>query len=206
MKKLILAATILCFSITGLAQNSSISPSELVKSEASKSAATYLNLIPSGQEKEYGFNNRNEFEQVKYGEPYKVYFTTRENGKVNLLASNSYRVPLTVNGKYVALLTVQLKNGKAQVVDFGAAKLAQKIQAFETSYTAKNERVLLRNTHLSKDYIVPEFDALCNLETNGNKSVNTNSKSVLYPISATDNQAVVKPDVFAANTLKAELK
>lgn len=175
-----------------------------VKAEAKENVNSFLNLIPQGQEQEYGFNSREDFKKVTIGESYQVYFVERKNGEVNLLATNTFRVPVLVNGKSVALLTVKRnKNGETKIVDFGATKLAKELEAFENSFQSKNERVLVRNTFLKQDFIVPQLSNFSNRSANGDIAIKANSKALLYPIGKVK-QSALKPNAFISATINAE--
>lgn len=177
-----------------------------VEKEAQEKLTQFLNLIPQGQEQEYGFVNRSDFSKVEIGEPYTMYFTERKEGIINLLKSNTYRVPVKVNGRSVALLTVKYnENGTAEIVDFGATKLAQKLDAFESNYKSANERILLRNTFVKRDFIVTDLEALSSKDANGVISINTQSAAKLYPIAA-GNQTAIGLNSFVNATLTAVVK
>lgn len=179
---------------------------QLVKEVSERVVNYFLNLIPQGQEQEYGFVNRADFSNVEIGEVYTMYFAERKDGVVNLVKSNTFRVPVKVNGKSVALLTVKYnENGTAEIVDFGAAKLAQKLDAFESNYKSSNDRVLLRNTFVKQDFIVTDLASLGSTDANGVISINSQSASKLYPIAA-GKQTAMGLSSFVNATLAAELK
>lgn len=178
---------------------------DIVKKAAIDQVSTYLNLIPQGQEQEYGFTNRTDFTRVNIGESYAVYFAERKEGVINLLPTHTYRVPVLVNGKSVALLTVKYENGTAEIVDFGATKLAQKLGEFENSYKAPNDRVLVRNVYLKKDFIVADLSSISLVSADGSISINQNANAKIYPI-APGEQAFVLPSSFVAATLQAAVK
>ncbi len=94
---------------------------------ANKSIKSYLEKIPAGNEKGYGFDNRQEFEIVKTGNPYHVFTLSNDffkddklpTEKNYLVAVNEWRVPITVNGQYRALLTIAKVKGIWKAVNFG---------------------------------------------------------------------------------------
>mgnify|MGYP003635716355 CR=1 FL=1 len=186
-------------SILSFAQSNN---SENVKQIAKSDAINFFNLIPQGQENEYGFSKRSDFDKVEIGEPYQVYFVVKKDGAINFKSTNNWRVPVLVDGKSVALLTVISTKGGAKVVDFGATGLAAKLQEFEAEYTASNERVLIRNTYLSVDYIVPQFSALVDSQSEGLLALKSTTTAKLYPISRSK-IASLKPASFVAATLNA---
>lgn len=154
-----------------------------VKNEASLKAASFLNLIPVGKEKEYGFNNR-DFSKIKIEEPYKIYYLTYKDNKLWFISGNEWRVPISVDGQYSTLLTIQINNGKPEVVDLGGALLARKLQEFKSNITETNQQqVIIRNTFLKKDYIAPQFSSLYFENTNPDLfEINTNAAQFVYQI------------------------
>ena len=118
-----------------------------IQQEASNQLQTYLNLIPVGSETKYGFKNRSDFQNVKVEKPYQIYYVGYQDNQLSFF-SNEWRVPLSINGEYISLLTVKLNNGKPEVVDFGGNKLAQKIQEFEKLFGNDScQHVMIRNTY-----------------------------------------------------------
>jgi hypothetical protein len=103
-----------------------------------------------------------------------------------LISGNEWRVPLSVDGHYVALLTVQINNGNAEVVDFGAKVLAQKMQEFEKLFPDEaSQRVIIRNTFLKRDYITTNLSSLCNQnKSNDYLEININSSQPVYQLNA----------------------
>lgn len=141
-----------------LAQNNNI----LVKEEALKSAISFLNLIPEGREKDYGFDSRNDFSQIKIEEPYQIYYLNYENNELGFTTWHEWRVPISVNGVYKTLLAIQVFDGKTKCFDLGGNKLAQKIQEIEKLHLSKlNQHVIIRNTILNQDFMPSNFSALC---------------------------------------------
>jgi hypothetical protein len=156
----------------------------LVKEQANLKALSFLNLIPEGKENNYGFNSRSDFSKIKTEEPYQTYYVAEKNNELTLFSANEWRVPLTVDGNYVALLTVQLNNGNAEVVDIGANLLAQKIQELENLFPNKeNQRIIIRNTFLKRDYIATNLSAICNQTTGiDNMKININATEAVYQL------------------------
>ncbi len=174
-----------------------------VKAAATQHYSRFLSLIPRGREQDYGFQSRADFEQVKIEEPYRFYYLTISNNKLGIQNTTEWRVPLSVNGKFIALLTVQLNKGTASVVDFGANLLAIKIQEFESTHPGINDRVVIRNTFLRKDFLFPEFNQACSLIADANSYViKTTGGQLLFEINAGTAKAVSLSD-FKASTLSA---
>lgn len=157
--KYIFLSFLFCFSLFAQAQESSLNA--LAKKEATAKVSSFLELIPKGREKDYGFESRADFDKVIIEEPYEVYYVTYQNNQMGLLAAGEWRVPLSVNGKFVSLLTVRLNDGNMEAVDFGGNLLAEKIQSFETVKSSANrDHVLIRNTFLQRDYLTEGFSTL----------------------------------------------
>lgn len=170
------------FSTNVFAQN--LSPRNLVKEEASLKALSFLNLIPEGRERDYGFANRSDFSRIKIEDPYETFYVQYNDKQFSLFAGNEWRVPISVDGQYVSLLTVGFNNGKAEVVDFGGNILSRKIQEYEKLFPgAEGQRVLIRNTFLNQDYIANDITSLCTeSKQTGQLKINISSTEPLYKI------------------------
>lgn len=155
---------------------------KLVKEAAAENASVFLELIPQGQEQDYGFENRSDFSRIKIEEPYQLYYMKYKENKLGFVEGNEWRVPVSVDGKYAALLTVSFHEGKAEVVDFGANVLAHKLQ--ESDLLLKgNQRVLIRSTYLAHDYLTADFAGLYrSQDTNGFRELNMDSSQTLYQL------------------------
>ncbi len=162
------------------------SDSEQIKMEASLKVFSFLNLIPEGRESDYGFDNRSDFSKIKIENPYQIYYVTFKNNKLMFITSNQWRVPLSIEKKFVALLTVQIVKGKPTVVDFGGNKLAQKIQEFEDLYSNEiGKYVVIRNTFLKRDYITSKLLISHNQNVNSDSiEVNIDSMEPMYEINS----------------------
>lgn len=84
-----------------------------------------LNYIPVNKESDYGFSNRDEFKKAGLGIPYQEY----EMGTG--FPTGYWRVPVTVNGEYRALLRLLQTDGQWRFAGFGGAKLARELAEFE---------------------------------------------------------------------------
>lgn len=176
---------------------------KLVKEAAMENASTFLQLIPQGQEQEYGFDNRKDFSKIKIEEPFQMYYMGYKENKLGFVQANEWRVPLSVDGKYIALLTVAFYEGKAQLVDFGANVLAQKLQeSIQQSITGK-ERILIRSTYLSRDFVTTDFAGLSkSADAKGFRELNMDSAQTMYQLNAGDATAV-SVSTFYVNTTAA---
>lgn len=180
MKRTFFLLLAILFSIRLVAQD----VSALVKKEASLKAMSYLNLIPEGREKSYGFESRSDFSKIKIEEPYQTYYLFNKDGKLEVRNGNEWRVPISVDGKYVSLLTVQMNKGKAEVVDFGGNVLAQKLQEFEKLYlNPLMQRVMIRNTFLNSDFVPLDFSAFCKKNADADFiEIDSNSSQSIYQL------------------------
>lgn len=181
--KFLLLSFILLMAVGLNAQNSNAV--SLVKEAANQKALSFLNLIPEGSEKEYGFNNRSDFSRAKIGEPYQTYYVAYQENKLVLTPGNEWRVPIAIDGYNVALLTVQIISEKAEVVNFGANVLAKKIQEFEQLHANESsDRILIRNTFLRSDYIATNLSSISNSSEKKSFEFDSNSSQLVYRINA----------------------
>ena len=149
-------------------QNTNISdfglgdPKLEIENVAKKSLDTYLNLIPVGNEGQYGFVNRREFSMAKLGSVYRLltlsdkYFTDKviDTGRSYIVNTNEFLVPITVNGHYRALLTVARMGGVWKTVGLSSAELAKELELFERSHKRDSpDRFILRIFQLESDFV-----------------------------------------------------
>lgn len=181
-KKAIYLLLFLFIAVRLNAQNDSINL--LVRQEASLNVLSFLNLIPEGRERDYGFDSRSDFSQIKIEDPVQTYFVSSMNNKLTFISANEWRVPISVDGNFVSLLTVQMNNGNPEIVDFGGNKLAQKIQEFKKLYSGEAAHcVMIRNTFLNRDYVTLDFSSLYSQnDSSGLLDINVNSLNPIYQI------------------------
>jgi hypothetical protein len=173
----------------------------LVKEAAMENASTFLQLIPQGQEKEYGFGNRNDFSKIKIEEPFQMYYMGYKENKLGFVQANEWRVPISVEGKYIALLTVAFYEGKAQVVDFGANGLAQKLQESIQQSIIGSERILIRSTYLSRDFVTTDFAGLSKSpDAKGFMELNMDSAQTMYQLNEGTATAVSVSTLYVNTT------
>jgi hypothetical protein len=91
----------------------------------------YLEKIPAGREKNYGFESRDQFARATLGRPYHMVSMDAAGGSIDVI--DTWRVPILVNGRFKALLTVGKKDGAWKTVEIGAAKLSRELEGLESS-------------------------------------------------------------------------
>jgi hypothetical protein len=126
-----------------------------------KQLPSWLGKIPSGSEKNYGFQNREEFEKAIPGDLFPVYTFTKRFFDINISADSNYlkftgqiRIPLIVDNEYRALITVSGKAGNWNIRDFGSVGLAGELQ-HNLSLANGNESSIkiLRIYQLNSDFL-----------------------------------------------------
>jgi hypothetical protein len=141
--------------------------SSQVIAAAKRDFVAYLSRIPKGRETEYGFADRSEFDRVEVGLPLRVHTVDIDNTGLKpraiqkLRRLDQWRIPLTVDGKQRALLTVVKKGDRFETADFGAAGLAQSLDNLSATLgTSKlNTPYLVRVFALRQDFLgVPTND------------------------------------------------
>jgi hypothetical protein len=131
MKKTLLLSLLITISILPTLK------AQEVDSSLKTDLINWLEKIPHGYEKQYGFENRNEFGLATIGKPIEVYtlsslfFTDQAISDSNYFKSvGEWRVPILVNNSYRALLTAVIINTEWQIVDIGATTLARELEGF----------------------------------------------------------------------------
>jgi len=102
----------------------------------------WLSSIPAGDETSYGFQNREEFSRAVLGTPIEIFALDDDSfthtGKATPLVSiGEWIIPVIVDQKIRALVTVVKQNGEWRIVTFGAATLASEFNNFENQLTAE---------------------------------------------------------------------
>ena len=154
MKKLLLI--LLCLPMIGFGQQ------KIITQVAYEQLDEYLKKIPIGNEKMFGFNNREEFSKSKIGSPYEVFtlssdfFDCRrlQRDSNYIVSTENWRVPILVDSKYKALLTVSKQDNKWIIVSIGAKGLANELDIFEQNHSYLSNRRILRVFHLKGDFIL----------------------------------------------------
>lgn len=135
----------------------------------------YLNLIPKGKEKQYGFNSQEDYAKIHTGNPIYILTTPedteeRKNGKLKLETLNEWWIPLLIDDQCVSFLF--LKNGKSEqkIIGIGYSQLAESLNCCSAYEKEVNKKLGI--------LIIPELEAkfLTKKENNG---------FVFYPLEAT---------------------
>lgn len=129
---------------------------------AKKDLNKFLNLIPAGVEKLYGFENREDFLRAQIGAPFRMY--SLNTGFLNNLKSDlkefiypvdEWRVPVLIDDKMVSLLTVVKENESYKCVDIGGSALASELNQYEIFYDKNSDlRALLRLYQIHCDILI----------------------------------------------------
>jgi hypothetical protein len=162
-----LSLVTIMLAVSGLASNGPgdiVSSRQQVAKAAGQALSEWLAKIPMGQEAGYGFSGRADFERASAGVPVRMAtvspksFTAdagRDSAKIELL--DVYRVPVLVDGRYRALLTVDCAGGHCEVVEIGAARLARELEDFMRQGIAEDsgqQVFLLRLFQLHSDLLL----------------------------------------------------
>jgi hypothetical protein len=138
----------------------------------------YLNKIPIGKEREFGFNTSDEFSEISLGEPLQNYnlrdYSFSDTSKTNLFKPiKTWSLPLIVNNKYRCLLDIIFTNNSYKAVGFGLPILASDIDDFENCKHMKNvkQKALFIDYSLNV-YCIVTNDANKNLEFWPFRSIN----------------------------------
>jgi len=110
-----------------------------------------LNNIPKGNEKDYGFKNRDEFKKAALGIPYQEFDMEKEK------PTGYWRIPVTVDGRHYALLRLKKTEDGWGFFGLGAAELARDLEDREGNMTLKGNKPqigrIIRDFSLKCDYV-----------------------------------------------------
>jgi len=104
--------------------------------------------IPEGMESQFGFQSHEDMVNAKMGNPIEMYYW----GENNIVKSQTYRVPVLVNGKMVSFLTVSAGE-EMTTGDFGGSQLAQTIQIIADQYNVEPYGIL-RIYSITSDFFI----------------------------------------------------
>lgn len=140
---------------TGMSPEGSVSD-DSVLAVASRSLPSFLASIPVAQEARYGFAHRDEFARAVPGTPLPMLEdpgTTGDDSLWRPQARGLWRVPVLVDGRARAFLTVEATPSGLDAVDFGGADLAREIGELEPARRGPRE-ALLRLDRLGCDILI----------------------------------------------------
>ncbi|MCJ7579200.1 MAG: hypothetical protein MUP98_01540 [Candidatus Aminicenantes bacterium] len=141
---------------------------EKVQQAAQEGLVYFLEKIPVGMEKNYGFNNRQEFDWAFLGEPYELY-TIPPDSLINeqpigagfLTPLEIWRFPVISQDSMRTLLTVAKMWGEWKAVSIGGTGIALELDQLEKMYSFdrnNTKRVMVRLFQIKSDFIT-----ICNL-------------------------------------------
>ena len=76
------------------------------------------------------------------------------------ISTGNWRVPVIVNNKYKALLTVAKENNKWRIVKIGAKGLAQELDRFEQNHPSNTDIKILRVFQIKGDFILTSNNSI----------------------------------------------
>jgi len=157
MKKMSLLLLLIFLMLQGYPQENTI---QNLPAAVSGSLTEWLEKIPAGREAQYGFRNRSDFSRASLGVPVQVFtlddaFFTQPGTSPTLKSTGEWRIPVIVDGKNCALVTVVKINGDWKIVDLGAHVLAQELAAMQERFTPAQFSVikLFRVYPLQSDFL-----------------------------------------------------
>lgn len=142
-----------------------------VHEAASKDLQFFLNSIPAGHEHLYGFNSREDFSGATPGEPIPM-LTLDHNDDYSVVEINEWRVPVVLNGKTLAFLTVSRVDDQWLAVEIGASGLAEEVSRIQ------NVEAILRLYSLKCDFVMLSRDKYMPLQ-----SASSHLKKHISPLS-----------------------
>jgi len=175
------------------ASNSNVRIQDII-SVAQDQLPSLLESIPEGDEELFGFHNREEFDSADLDTPYRM-SVIDENGSVVFLST--WRVPVTINNEFRALIDVRKEGNRFEISGLGAAGLAGELDELEKNvfgahkWRLQESKTLLRSYRKKADFVV--FDADVSLNRQNLKS--SHSATRAYPL---------KSGRMALNELKKE--
>lgn len=153
--------------------NAESAPDEVV-SVARDGLHKFLNAIPEGELRHFGFTSKEELDQTTIGAPYRIYtirpseiFSYGGEADISplLSATEHWLFPVICSGKARVLLTVALMHGQWRAVDLGGASVAVEIERVARTWPASQgyEMKFIRVYQASSRFILLTKDGVSNL-------------------------------------------
>ncbi|MDP3912417.1 MAG: hypothetical protein Q8R96_01595 [Bacteroidota bacterium] len=170
MKYIILVLWGSMFHNIAFSQNIGRSDSILFRNAVQVGIEKYLNKIPIGKEKDFGFNTREEFGEVLVGDSFQNYnfrdYSFSDTSKTNLFEPiNTWSLPLIINNKYRCFVDIELTNDGYKAIGFGLPVLASDMDDFENCKHMKN----IKSKALFIDYALNVY---CIVTSDANNNLN----------------------------------
>ncbi len=135
-----------------------------INTSAGRELSTWLEKIPIGDESDYGFIDRNDFNRVRLLDPINILFPSSiffsseyiDTAKVNFYSTQYWKIPISVDGKICCFLQGKFIDSKFKVFGIGGKTSAQTLNSLnETFFTYDNmQRSILMFPDMRKEYIV----------------------------------------------------
>jgi hypothetical protein len=138
-------------------QRHEILDSTVILSVLQSGLENYLNKIPDGKEIDFGFNSKEEFNKILFGNPLQIYTISEDlSSDIYFSPTTIWKVPLIVDDSYRCFLDILLINGAYKVVGMGLNKLASDLDAYERHRHLKviNDRAIFIDYSLSAYFLV----------------------------------------------------
>lgn len=139
---------------------------KLIMKAAENQLGLFLSKIPPGHEADYGFTEKDDFENCEVAKPYRLllfnndFYTSDISDNASYLEiRNLWRVPVRVKGgdnKF--LLTAEGSPTNPRITDMGGAGLAKELQEKSVGMDPQDAYYLLRVPLLSADFFVSEHE------------------------------------------------
>jgi hypothetical protein len=115
---------------------------------------SWMYMFPADDLPSYGFNNADELNQAKAGNPIEVFNMYRDNeGNPGMEKSEEFIVPIIYNNEVRAFITVAFFEGKYQVVAAGDMNLAKDASSIIMQSDASTKLIWLKHLNYSADFI-----------------------------------------------------
>lgn len=123
----------------------------------------YLNKIPVGKEKDFGFYSREEFNKIVTGNPMQIYCASENlDSAIHFLTTQTWKIPLIIDGSYRCFADISISNGEYKIVGIGLKELATDLDNYEKIKNLKETK----NKALFIDYYLNTYFLVTKDETN----------------------------------------
>lgn len=176
MKKIILSLTIILASAFVLMGEdadtivSKIVSSDIISGELKADMKRIMTNIPAGEERLYGFTDRDRFDKVELGTVFQILAPIPNLSPAQYLPPEKawlptglLKVAVSINSEYRSLLSVEKKDGKYHGIGLGEPELAKELNDLNKKYSFdefKNPTRIVSFERIASDFLIIPDDTL----------------------------------------------
>jgi hypothetical protein len=144
--------------------------SDIISGELKADLKKIITIIPVGEEHQYGFTDRKQFDKVELGTVFQILTPIPDLSPVQYLPPEKawrpnglLKVAVSINSEYRSLLRVEKKDGKYRGISLGEPELAKELNDLNKKYgfnNFKNPTRIVSIEKIASDFLIIPDDTL----------------------------------------------